>query len=125
MLSALRAPEVLVLRAPAVSGSTAETTDRTASKNIARDRATSGESTRTRRIRIPVGSREGLRVLATALDGLRPRAGRVYVHLDLDVLDPAKAGRANEFVPEGGVWSMSSWRPSEWSADASTWPPAA
>jgi len=42
-----------------------------------------------------------LRVLAAALDGLRPRAGRVYVHLD--VLDPAKAGRANEFAPEGGV----------------------
>jgi arginase len=46
--------------------------------------------------------REGLRVLAAALDGLRLRAGRVYVHLDLDVLDPAKAGRANEFAPEGG-----------------------
>ena len=47
--------------------------------------------------------REGLRVLAAALDGLRPRAGRVYVHLDLDVLDPAEAGRANEFAPEGGL----------------------
>jgi arginase len=69
--------------------------------------------------------REGLRVLAAALDGLRPRAGRVYVHLDLDVLDPAKAGRANEFAPEGGWGSMSSWWLSEWSADASTWQPAA
>ena len=47
--------------------------------------------------------REGLRVLAAALDGLGPRAGRVYVHLDLDVLDPARAGRANEFAPEGGL----------------------
>jgi arginase len=47
--------------------------------------------------------REGSRALATALDGLRPRSGRVYLHLDLDVLDPAKAGRANEFAPEGGL----------------------
>ena len=47
--------------------------------------------------------REGLRALAAALDGLRPRAGRVYVHLDLDVLDPVKVGRANEFAPEGGL----------------------
>ena len=47
--------------------------------------------------------REGLRALATALDGLKPRSGRVYLHLDLDVLDPAKAGRANEFAPKGGL----------------------
>ena len=47
--------------------------------------------------------REGLRALAAALDGLRPRAGKVYVHLDLDVLDPVKAGRASEFAPEGGL----------------------
>ena len=47
--------------------------------------------------------REGLRALAAALDGLRPRAGRVYVHLDLDVLDPVKVGRANEFAREGGL----------------------
>jgi arginase family enzyme len=47
--------------------------------------------------------REGLPALATALDGLRPRSGRVYLHLDLDVLDPAKAGRANEFAPKGGL----------------------
>jgi arginase len=47
--------------------------------------------------------REGLHALTAALDGLRPRASRVYVHLDLDVLDPAKAGQANEFAPEGGL----------------------
>jgi arginase family enzyme len=25
------------------------------------------------------------------------------VHLDLDVLDPARVGKANEFAPEGGL----------------------
>lgn len=43
------------------------------------------------------------RALAVALDTLRSRAGRVYVHLDLDVLDAEKVGRANEFAPEGGL----------------------
>jgi arginase len=47
--------------------------------------------------------REGLRALEAALDGLEGRVGRVYVHLDLDVLDPAKAGKANQFAPEGGL----------------------
>ena len=47
--------------------------------------------------------REGLRALAGALDELRTKTGRVYVHLDLDVLDPAKVGQANEFAPEGGL----------------------
>jgi arginase len=47
--------------------------------------------------------REGLPVLAVALDGLRERVGRVYVHLDLDVLDPAEVGPANGFAPEGGL----------------------
>ena len=47
--------------------------------------------------------REGLRALAAALDSLTTRVGRVYVHLDLDVLDPAKAGRANGFATEGGL----------------------
>jgi arginase len=45
----------------------------------------------------------GLRVLAKALDTLRTRVGRVYVHLDLDVLDAGKVGRANSFAPEGGL----------------------
>ena len=47
--------------------------------------------------------REGLRALEAALDGLEGRVGKVYVHLDLDVLDPAKVGKANEFAPEGGL----------------------
>jgi arginase len=47
--------------------------------------------------------REGLRALAVALDGLRERVSRVYVHLDLDVLDPAEVGPANEFAPQGGL----------------------
>jgi arginase len=48
-------------------------------------------------------AREGLRALAAALDGLRARVDRVYVHLDLDVLDPGKVGRANGFATEGGL----------------------
>lgn len=46
---------------------------------------------------------EGPSALEVALDGLGSRVGRVYVHLDLDVLDPEKAGKANEFAPEGGL----------------------
>jgi arginase len=46
---------------------------------------------------------EGLQALDAALDGLKSRIGRVYVHLDLDVLDPEKAGKANEFAPAGGL----------------------
>jgi arginase len=46
---------------------------------------------------------EGLGLLEEALDGLRGRGGRVYVHLDLDVLDPAGVGKANQFAPEGGL----------------------
>ncbi len=47
--------------------------------------------------------REGLRALAEALDGLGNGLVRVYVHLDLDVLDPARVGRANGFATEGGL----------------------
>lgn len=47
--------------------------------------------------------REGLGTLAKALDELRTRVSRVYVHLDLDVLSPAKVGRANEFAPKDGL----------------------
>ena len=47
--------------------------------------------------------RAGLGHLETALDGLKTRVRRVYVHLDLDVLDPDAVGRANEFAPEGGL----------------------
>jgi arginase len=46
--------------------------------------------------------RQGLGALATALDALKTRVGRVYVHLDLDVLDAGKVGKANEFAAEGG-----------------------
>lgn len=46
---------------------------------------------------------EGLDVLAVTLDALRDKVGRVYLHLDLDVLDPSKVGRANEFAPDGGL----------------------
>jgi arginase len=52
-----------------------------------------------RRIR-EVGSAEALRA---ALEPVRARVGRVHVHLDLDVLDPAAVGPANEFAPEGGL----------------------
>jgi arginase len=37
-----------------------------------------------------------------ALDGLRGRVGDVYLHLDLDVLDPSE-GRANEYAAPGGL----------------------
>jgi arginase len=47
--------------------------------------------------------REGSRALEATLDGLEGRVGKVYVHLDLDVLDPAKVGKANQFAPEGGL----------------------
>ena len=46
--------------------------------------------------------RQGARVFVEALDELNSRVGRVYVHLDLDVLDAGKVGRANEFASEGG-----------------------
>jgi len=46
---------------------------------------------------------EALYALEAALDSLKSRVGRVYVHLDLDVLDPEKVGKANEFAPESGL----------------------
>jgi arginase len=46
--------------------------------------------------------KQGLGALARALDALKTRVGRVYVHLDLDVLDAGKVGKANEFAAEGG-----------------------
>jgi arginase len=39
--------------------------------------------------------------LAAALDELRERVDRVYLHVDLDVLD-SRAGRANEYAAPGG-----------------------
>ena len=41
--------------------------------------------------------------LEPALDELRERARRVYVHLDLDVLDPKRVAPVNEFAPPGGL----------------------
>jgi arginase len=51
-----------------------------------------------------VGDIEGqaARAFAAALDGLGSRVDSVYVHLDLDVLDAQKVGRANEFASDGG-----------------------
>jgi arginase len=46
---------------------------------------------------------ETSRALAKALDELRTRVGRVYVHLDLDVLDPTSVAPANQFAPESGM----------------------
>ncbi len=47
--------------------------------------------------------REGLRAFEEALDRIRSSVGRVYAHLDMDVLEPDEVGRANEFVPEDGL----------------------
>jgi arginase len=45
---------------------------------------------------------EGVRAaLAPALDGLRPRTGEVYLHIDLDVLDPAAAPGVSHPTPIG------------------------
>ena len=66
--------------------------------------------------------REGLGALGAALDDLGTRVGRVYLHLDLDVLDPGKVGPANGLAP-AGAWTPKSYgRPSSWSASASGWP---
>src|SRR5215217_8589940 len=46
--------------------------------------------------------KRGLGALATALDALKNRVGRIYVHLDLDILDSGMVGKANEFASEGG-----------------------
>ncbi|MDQ3670025.1 MAG: arginase family protein [Actinomycetota bacterium] len=40
--------------------------------------------------------------LVTRLDALQKRCSDVYLHLDLDVLDPGE-GRANEYAVEGGL----------------------
>ena len=51
----------------------------------------------------PAAERRVLPAFADALDGLRSRVGSVYVHLDLDVLDAAKVGKANEFAISEGM----------------------
>jgi len=40
--------------------------------------------------------------LRSALDGLRDRTGRIYLHIDLDVLDPSE-GTANRYSAGGGL----------------------
>jgi arginase len=52
------------------------------------------ELLRNRGVRDPLGN---------ALDALYGRVSRVYVHLDLDVLEPEGAP-ANEFAPPNGLW---------------------
>lgn len=41
--------------------------------------------------------------LGSVLDGLRARVDRVYVHLDLDALDPVELAPANEFAVSDGL----------------------
>lgn len=45
---------------------------------------------------------EAVGALPAALDRLRERVDRVYLHVDLDVLDPAE-GRANGYAAPGGL----------------------
>jgi arginase len=45
----------------------------------------------------------GVETLKSALGGLGSRTRCVYLHLDLDVLDPESVGKANEFAPPGGL----------------------
>ncbi|MBA3389460.1 MAG: arginase family protein, partial [Rubrobacter sp.] len=48
--------------------------------------------------------RKGLsETFGAAIEALRARVERVYVHLDLDVLDPDEADPANEFAVLGGL----------------------
>jgi arginase len=65
----------------------------------ARD-ADEGERARLAESRVLQAS--GLDDLGTALDSLRERVSSVYLHVDLDVLDPS-AGRANPWAAEGGL----------------------
>ena len=51
----------------------------------------------------PDAGEQQMQALAEALDDLRSRVGRVYVHLDLDVLDAAEVGMANEYGIPGGM----------------------
>lgn len=51
----------------------------------------------------PDAEGQGTQAFADALDDLRSRVGHVYVHLDLDVLDAAKVGMANEYGIPGGM----------------------
>ena len=54
-------------------------------------------------VEVDVARQEGMReALGSTLDALHTRVRKVYVHLDLDVLDPEIAP-ANEFAPPNGL----------------------
>jgi arginase len=53
------------------------------------------------RVRVLWGATDGA-ALARALDDLRRSVGAVYLHVDLDALDPAE-GRANAYAAPGGL----------------------
>lgn len=54
-------------------------------------------------VEVDVARQKGMReALGSALDALHTRVRKVYVHLDLDVLDPEIAP-ANEFAPPNGL----------------------
>jgi arginase len=53
-------------------------------------------------LQVVPGQAAGGPAYVAALDGLRERVPRVYLHVDLDVLDPSE-GRANRFAAEGGL----------------------
>jgi arginase len=67
----------------------------------ARD-ATTAEQERLDRSAVQTVAPGRLDEIDAALDHLRERAGELYVHLDLDVLDPSE-GRANEYAAPGGL----------------------
>jgi arginase len=50
----------------------------------------------------PAACRDGSAALASALDALAARVSRIYLHVDLDVLDPSVA-RINQFAAPGGL----------------------
>lgn len=53
-------------------------------------------------LRVLAGREFTAEELAAALDALRRRVPRVYLHIDLDSLDPSE-GRANRYAAEGGL----------------------
>ena len=53
-------------------------------------------------LRVLAGASFGEEALTHALDDLRQRVSRVYLHIDLDALDPSE-GRANPFAADGGL----------------------
>jgi arginase len=62
------------------------------------------ERLRASRIRSLEGNAFSDEALGSALDGLYDRVGRVYLHIDLDSLDPSE-GTANQYGAAGGLSS--------------------